>query len=476
MEKDHGKGGLEKGQGTRGGAIRKPSLDMKEEELSQFFDDIVRKKGAKAFDFGVYNTLDVAQAASAQGLMECQAWLRGILPLCDDIPKPLPLKKQVLRFTTLNETDMKHSFWASSISSKIITLFNHWRRLKNNPERRRQCLKKATEVEAERLGNLLKLEPGHGEAWRNASSASSNVEACKKAKKASLEPEEPCKGAMEEQEEACDKASDMEVDKAWLGDDGISEVSIDSKGFPMILKTPEASREGSGEAAASSGLKQGQSPPTALKGLRSPKTPKARGSKQGPSSPKAAGARGLKESQSPDSARLPFLSKRAQSHKAALEQQAAEAAERLATKSPPTKEKKANQVKKRPAMGKKLAKRPAAAIAGQRLETRPALKRPASQSTSAVEQKKQEQGPEIRPGFSGWLKVKAGKYTKQGYIQGCWGDKWILLVACTEKQAAQYPGGHGAVIDALLPHCGTQGMTKAKLVELRNGMLAQHTS
>ena len=126
--------------------------------------------------------------------------------------------------------------------------------------------------------------------------------------------------------------------------------------------------------------------------------------KQGPSSPKSAGARGLTECHSPDSARLPFLSKRAQSHKAALEQQAAEAAERLATKSPPTKEKKANQVKKRPAMGKKLAKRPAAAMAGQRLETRPALKRPASQSTSAVEQKKQEQGPEIRPGFSGWLR------------------------------------------------------------------------
>ena len=160
--------------------------------------------------------------------------------------------------------------------------------------------------------------------------------------------------------------------------------------------------------------------------------------KQGPSSPKAGGARGLKQSQSPDSARLPFLSKRAQSHKAALEQQAAEAAERLATKRPPTKEKKANQVKK------KLAKRPAAAMAGQRLETRPALKRPASQSTSAVEQKKQEQGPEIRPWFSGWLKVKAGKYSKQWSIQGCWGDKWILLVACTEKQAAQYPGLHGA--------------------------------
>ena len=127
----------------------------------------------------------------------------------------------------------------------------------------------------------------------------------------------------------------MEVDKSVLGDedDVSSEVSTDSKGFTMILKTPEASKERSGLAAASSGLKQGQSPPTALKSLRSPKTPKARGLKQGPSSPKSAGARGLTECHSPDSARLPFLSKRAQSHKAALEQQAAEAAERLATKS-----------------------------------------------------------------------------------------------------------------------------------------------
>ena len=437
LEQGHGKGGLEKGQPIRGGANRKPSLDMNEEELSQAFDKVIRTRGKGAFDLGAYNTLGVAQAASAKGLVDCQCWLTAILPLCDGIPKHLPLKKQVLRFPEWNGTDQKHPVWAGSIASKMQTIFNHWRRLKQNSERRRQCLQKASVAEAYILEELLAMKPGYGEVWKKASSASKNGNGT----------DDMGVG------EACDKASDMEVDKSWLGDDGeISEVSIDSKGFPMILKTPEASRKGSGEAAASSGLKQG------------------------PSSPKAAGARGLKESQSPDSARLPFLSKRAQSHKAALEQQAAEAAERLATKSPPTKEKKANQVKKRPAMGKKLAKRPAAAMAGQRLETRPALKRPASQSTSALEQKKQEQGPEIRPGFSGWVKVKSGKYTKQGYIQGCWGDKWILLVACTEKQAAQYPGGHGAVIDALLPHCGTQGMTKAKLVELRNGLLAQHTS
>ena len=45
-----------------------------------------------------------------------------------------------------------------------------------------------------------------------------------------------------EQDEACDKATDKEVDKSGLGDedDVSSEVPTDSKGFTMILKTPEA--------------------------------------------------------------------------------------------------------------------------------------------------------------------------------------------------------------------------------------------
>jgi hypothetical protein len=301
LEQGHGKGGLEKGQPIRGGANRKPSLDMNEEELSQAFDKVIRTRGKGAFDLGAYNTLGVAQAASAKGLVDCQCWLTAILPLCDGIPKHLPLKKQVLRFPEWNGTDQKHPVWAGSIASKMQTIFNHWRRLKQNSERRRQCLQKASVAEAYILEELLAMKPGYGEVWKKASSASTNGNG----------KDDMGVG------EACDKASDMEVDKSWLGDDGeISEVSIDSKGFPMILKTPEASRKGSGEAAASSGLKQG------------------------PSSPKAAGARGLKESQSPDSARLPFLSKRAQSHKAALEQQAAEAAERLATKSHQQKKRK----------------------------------------------------------------------------------------------------------------------------------------
>ena len=43
LEKGHDNGGLEKGQPIRGGAYRTPSLDMKEEKLSQAFDEIVKK-------------------------------------------------------------------------------------------------------------------------------------------------------------------------------------------------------------------------------------------------------------------------------------------------------------------------------------------------------------------------------------------------------------------------------------------------
>ena len=490
---------------SRGGALRKPAGDMEEEELARVFDELVKFQSAKAFGFGAYNSIAVSQQASAKGLAECQEWLRRLLPLSDGMPKAIPLQQQALRFTEYNGTDMRHNIWAGEISSKILTLFNHWRRLKRDLERRRQCLQKASDSDAQILQELLALEPGKVGAWNKAKPQ----EACNKAKKppeeactkAQKPPEEACNKAQKPAEEACNKAQKLKqkaketshdrkngpgeacdkASEAGDADDVSSEVSLDSKGIPMMLKTPEATKEGakgSGLAAASSGLKLS---PEAAKAKGSPKT-RPRGLKQSFSSPKSVGKGGLKESQSPPSARLPLLSKRALTHRSTLQQQAAEAAEKLATRSPPAKERgkrKAKQVNKRPATGKKLSKRPAAAMEGQRLETKPAMKRPASQSAAAAEHRVEtppEQGSEIRPGSSGWLKAKAEKYTKQGYIKGWWGEAWVLLVACSQKQAANFPGGHHAVIDALLPHCEKQGMTKAKLVELRNDMLAQHRS
>ena len=59
------------------------------------------------------------------------------------------------------------------------------------------------------MSKLLALEPRFGEAWKNAS------EACKKAKKVSEE------SSRKGEDEACNKAADMTVDKSWIenGDD-----------------------------------------------------------------------------------------------------------------------------------------------------------------------------------------------------------------------------------------------------------------
>ncbi|CAL1151404.1 unnamed protein product [Cladocopium goreaui] len=86
-------------------------------------------------------------------------------------------------------------------------------------------------ADAERLGDLLALEPGHGEVWKNASSAK--------------ELEDPCKKAMEEQNEACDKATDMKVDNSGLGDedDVSSEVSVDSKGCHSSAREPSLTKK-----------------------------------------------------------------------------------------------------------------------------------------------------------------------------------------------------------------------------------------
>ena len=134
--------GLEKGRESRGGAFRKPCLDMDEERLGQLFDAIVAERGARAFDFGEYNELKAAQATSATGLADCRHWIKGLLQVSDGTPKGMPLKQQIRRFTSLNGTDMKDDIWSGCVCTKLLTIMNHWRRLKSNSDRRRQALQK----------------------------------------------------------------------------------------------------------------------------------------------------------------------------------------------------------------------------------------------------------------------------------------------------------------------------------------------
>ena len=71
-----------------------------------------------------------------------------------------------------------------------------------------------------------------------------------------------------------------------------------------------------------------------------------------------------------------------------------------------------------------------------------------------------------------WKHVRVGLYRKQSYIQ-VWSDgKWRLLISASEKMAANYEGGHQALIQALEPHCKKPGCTKEQMLALRTELLA----
>lgn len=224
------------------------------------------------------------------------------------------------------------------------------------------------------MDELLALEPGlcPGEAWKKANSKEDMPE------------------------EVCDRADE----------EARSEISVDSNGFPNMLRSPAERND------------------------------------------EASGSRGLKECR--NSKKDVLLSKKPKSHRETLEQQAAKAATKLAVATPkkPMKSLKRDGARlKRPAgQSETVAKRPG--------------KRP------CPTEKDQTEVPEL-PGKH----FRVGLYTQQSYIQ-VWSDgKWRLLISCTEKMAANYEGGHQAVIQALEPHCRKPGCAKEKMLALRTELL-----
>eukprot|EP00434_Breviolum_minutum_P038202 symbB.v1.2.033882.t1/scaffold4274.1/size42556/4 len=257
----------------RGGSNRRKILPVNQDQLQEVFDAAVSAFAANAFYLGAYEGVKTTQAASCQGLYDCKWWLERLLPICNGEIVPQQLKVCLKKHAgSHNESQYKDDLWAGKMACKFVVLLHHWRRLKYNPEKRRQAMLKATPQMQASAQKLLDLEPGLSEA-------------CDKAKTSSGE--------------ACEKAK--EADEISL-----SEVSLDSKGFPNMLRTPDTKK---GAAASSCrGLKESQAPQV-LKG----KTP----------SPKSSRKKD----------KLPILlSKKARSHKDTLESQAAAAAVRKSAK------------------------------------------------------------------------------------------------------------------------------------------------
>ena len=94
----------------------------------------------KWLDFGVYETLTRAQAASGIGLACNFELLKALLqahPPGHFCPKVLT--PYILQEWRRNETDLRNDLWAKKKAGLIMNMVAHVRRLQK-PERLRQCL------------------------------------------------------------------------------------------------------------------------------------------------------------------------------------------------------------------------------------------------------------------------------------------------------------------------------------------------
>ena len=207
----------------KGGAIRQKVPPVDQAALNEVFNKAVKYWGSEAFHLGIYNNLGSQKAASTEGLVYNSWWLQQLIAISSGEILPGQLKESLLQHAhTHNQGEYKSDIWAGMKSSAFTTLLCHWRRLKREPDRKRQAFSKATADMQRRMQKLLDLEPGlQGFGGLEESQGDSQPsEAKQEAQSSSSKVDGECIGA-----EAWDKATEME------------EVSVASDGFPAMLKT-----------------------------------------------------------------------------------------------------------------------------------------------------------------------------------------------------------------------------------------------
>ena len=227
---------------SKGGARRfsVPPVDM--DALQGIIDRAVESKGAAAFLLGEYDTKKVTTAVSAAGLHQNAAWVKDFFNISKGEILAGQLKQCILKYGhSHNTSDWKDDLWAGKIASQMVCILSHVRRLGREPDKLRQCLQGATGAQRHTIEELVALY------------------ACKKANEPPQPSPDACKKAQEPSQDACKKAnssssvglpsrkshtesapgSEQACKKARTLKEEISMVSVDSHGFPMILKSPE---------------------------------------------------------------------------------------------------------------------------------------------------------------------------------------------------------------------------------------------
>ena len=324
------------------------------------------------------------------------------------------MKQSILKYaSTHNYSALKDDLWATQIAHRMVCVMAHHRRLRRSSEKVRQCLANATGAERQIIKELLALEPG---------------KACKKAEKSNVKTADIAQENETHAGSSTDKPPKSDKKAGKLRRE-ISDVSLDSEGFPMMLKFPDSDANACKKVEEASGKRSLKREPSSVsvdsdgfpRMLQSPEQKADKGSPR-------------------------ILEKR----RGGL-QRAKLAARDLANDSPKKKRKKQKTQEKDTVH----MKRPAAKKAPK--------KRPSGQ----MEADTGEDGSERRP----WQRVRKVLASKQSYLQGWDGQVWKLIVACSENMGSKFPEGNQGVIKKVEESAMDENMTKTKMLKKRQELL-----
>eukprot|EP00435_Cladocopium_sp_Y103_P011380 s1388_g3.t1 len=360
---------------NKGGPRRSSVALIPLESLQKVIDRAVEKNGSMAFKMGDYDQKKVSTAVSAAGIHDNAEYIREFYKISSGEILAGQLKQCILKYGhSHNDSEWKNDLWAGRIASQMVCLLSHMRRLKREEAKLRQCLLQATGAQRQTIMELVDLQP----ACKKASDLEAS-KACKKAlptSSAALPGVEASSGSQNDAgQQACKKARVLRP--------AISDVSVDSDGFPMMLQSPKGSKQ--------------------------------------------------EEEGEPPAKTMSILEKTRASYKEQLNKAAQEAAEEYVSSSkwperrPAKKPASKAKNKKGPPSQKQIKKQQekGKAAESKRPERRPLAGREAQEEMEAAESLR----PERRP----WSAVTKVLGKDQAYLMGLFDAKWKLIIGCTKR-------------------------------------------
>ena len=206
----------------KGGHRRGPVEPVDMDDLTVISQSAIGKWGREAFSLGNYDSIKPSQACSARGLSGNEFFIREFMKISNGEILASQMKQSILKHaSTHNHSALKDDLWAAQIAHRMVCMMAHYRRLRRSSEKVRQCLANATGVERQKIKELLALEPG---------------KACKKAEQSNVKRADIAQENETHAGSSTDKPPKSDKKAGKLRRE-ISDVSLDSEGFPMMLKS-----------------------------------------------------------------------------------------------------------------------------------------------------------------------------------------------------------------------------------------------